>query len=495
MLSIKNLAHIVNAKNISEINANLSFADKIFTSVSTDNRTCKDNALFVAIKGERFDGHEFIAHNSCVAIVNRRILTIPNSVVQIIVEDTLIALQKLANYWRNLFSIPIVAVVGSNGKTSVKEMIATIFASNVGAECVCSTSGNFNNDIGLPLSILKLNSGHKLAVFEIGINHPKETKLLASILQPTIAIINNAQREHQEFMVDIDTVALEHSYLLDETKYLKHAVLPIDSQFYNIWEQKCIANNIEIYGFGLHNIEKITASNNNSNIKYALGILKYDALNKLDISYGFDCTLHVDPQQYHKQIKLKVLGVHNILNALAAMSVASCAGVDVADITMGIQSFEAVKGRLQLSSITVNGTKINLINDTYNANPDSVKAAIDVLGNFSGDSMLVLGDMGEVGTNGKAYHQEVGNYAIDKINTMFTLGDISRSSSEYFYANNANIGINLNNRHFENSNINNLFTAIDDCIMYNSNIKNILIKGSRFMKTERIIEHLQSKFA
>ncbi|MFM2344429.1 MAG: UDP-N-acetylmuramoyl-tripeptide--D-alanyl-D-alanine ligase [Pseudomonadota bacterium] len=448
---------------------------RIFNSVGTDSRKLEDKCLFIALKGDNFDAHDFIHtldKNKVVGVVVEKHIK-NTDIPQLIVADAKKALQKLANHWRNQFDIPIVGVVGSNGKTTVKEMIYSTFQYNewlyLNRDQAIATQGNLNNDIGLPLSILRLKPYHKLAVFELGMNHPQETILLSKILQPTIAIINNAQREHQEFMQTVEMVAIEHGYLLEETNRLQYAVLPYDSPFYAQWKKQCDKNNIKVKSFGFNKDADIHSLN-------------------ADVSCKFN--INLDNQEFN----LQTIGLHNASNALAAIAVAKCADVPINVIVHGLENFTGVKGRLQKSSIKFidienkDVKEILLINDTYNANPDSVKAAIDVLSTMTTPehkTLLVLGDMGEVGENGAEFHTEIGEYAKqNKINAVYTLGSLAQNIGKAFYAENST---DVEKYSFEK--IQDLFDLL---AKEYQNFNTILIKGSRFMKMERVVEYLHS---
>ncbi len=437
-----------------------------FHNVCIDSRKLEEKSLFIALKGDHFDAHDFIhtldKNKVTAVVVDRHIIN--TDIPQIIVQDTKKSLQKLANYWRNQFDIPIVGVVGSNGKTTVKEMIYSIFQYNewlyLNRDQAIATQGNLNNDIGLPLSILKLKPYNKLAVFELGMNHPQETVLLASILQPTIAVINNAQREHQEFMQNVEMVAAEHGYLLEETSRLKHAILPYDSEFYPQWEKQCIKNNVKVSSFGFNSDASFYTLNAQINGKFNVNI-------------------------HNQEFNLQVMGMHNVSNALAAIAAAYRAGVDMKVIAHGLNNFTGVNGRLQKTILNLEIKQINIINDTYNANPDSVKAAIDVLASLEHKTLLILGDMGEVGARGQDFHQEIGEYAKAKnIDEVYTLGELAKHTATAFYKNEK-----------EYININQLsFTKIEDLFVILSRnfhrFNTILIKGSRFMQMERVVEYL-----
>ena len=344
----------------------------------TDSRSVQPGDLFVAIKGERFDAHDFladVARAGAAAVVASRV---PDGfeTPALIVPDTRIALGELAAAWRRRFAIPVVAVTGSNGKTTVKEMISAIFAEAVGAESRLATAGNFNNDIGLPLTLFRLKDGDRLAVLELGMNHPGETAYLARIAQPTVAVINNAQREHQEFMVSVAAVAQEHSAVLAALADDGVAVFPAESEFASMWRE--IAGKRRVLDFALDARAAVSG--------------RYDVATRV---------LRVTSPAGEFSLTLPLLGEHNARNALAAIACALGAHVDIGSIVRALEGFSAVKGRLQVSTLSKGPLAgVTLIDDTYNANPDSVLAAIDVLASTPAPRVLVLGDMGEVGDNG-----------------------------------------------------------------------------------------------
>ena len=451
--------------NISEVAAQSHPID----SISTDSRSIEGGSLFIALKGERFDAHQFLgavsAAGASAALIDDE-LACPNQLPAVCVADTRIGLGNFAKAWRQQFTLPLVVVTGSNGKTTVKEMIAAIFSAAVGKEAALITSGNLNNDIGLPLTVLRLREHHRLAVIELGMNHPGETAYLTHIAKPTIALINNAQREHQEFMETVDAVAREHADAIAALPVDGIAVFPADSPFSADWCKK--ANGRHIIDFALNGPAAVSGS------------LSEDGRLEIKTSDGMI------------KVRLSVLGEHNLRNALAATAVALAAKVDLDVIRMGLESFQAVSGRMMANQL---GACL-LIDDSYNANPDSVRAAIDALSQASQTTCLVLGDMGEVGSKGPEFHYEVGAYAAARgIAHLWALGEQTQSSVRGFNEFNKRTGSSNAAIHFDT--VDRLNTHVLTTITLLSAEASpskpyaVLVKGSRFMRMERVVMALQ----
>ncbi len=375
------------------------------------------------------------------------------------VADTRAALGALARGWRRRFTMPLVAVTGSNGKTTVKEMISSIFAAAVGEPARLATAGNFNNDIGLPLTLFRLSAAHRLAVVELGMNHPGETQLLSRIAEPTVAVVNNAQREHQEFMATVEAVALEHASVIHALNPDGVAVYPADDAYAGIWRVAATGN--RIIDFALNSDERIT-----------------DAA----VTGTFDGSLlSIDTPEGHIDVLLQVLGAHNAHNALAATAAALAAGVPLDAIKRGLEAFGAVKGRLQVKRAVLGALAgAVVIDDTYNANPDSMRAAIDVLAARPSPRVLVMGDMGEVGDEGPAFHREIGAYAKESgIDALYAIGAASRDACAAY-------GPAAHHVDDVGALIAQLQQAGFDARA------TFLVKGSRFMQMERVVDALTS---
>jgi UDP-N-acetylmuramoyl-tripeptide--D-alanyl-D-alanine ligase len=417
----------------------------------------ESGALFVALRGERFDAHDFLAQAfsaGAVAAVVQEGLDLPAEVSGLPllhVADTKQALGALARHWRSRFSIPVIAISGSNGKTTVKEMIAATMYAQFGSEHVLATKGNLNNDIGVPLTLLRLRDQHYAAVIELGINHPGETRLLAGFTQPTVGLINNAQREHQEFLNSVQEVAEEHADLFALLPDDGIAVINADDRFADCWRSAAAGR--RSITFGLNKTSTVHS-------KYQLN------------NFGADLELHCDGNSI--DITSNAAGLHNVYNAIAAAAASYAAGVDLEAIKTGIESFAPVKGRMERKPARHGGT---LIDDTYNANPDSVRAAIDVLASMPAPRILALGDMGEVGSHGEAFHAEIGQYAREAgLEVVFTLGELSHVTTNTF---------GKPAEHFRS--VEKLIESID---VHLKSQPTVLIKGSRFMRMERVVDAL-----
>jgi UDP-N-acetylmuramoyl-tripeptide--D-alanyl-D-alanine ligase len=426
--------------------------DAAFEGVSTDSRQVADGALFVALRGETFDAHDFLdqvaARNVAAVVVEKLPENFP--LPALIVPDTLAALGRIGYAWRSQFAMPVIGVTGSNGKTTVKEMIASILAAAFGEEARLATQGNLNNEIGVPLTVMRLTGAHKAAVVELGMNHPGEIARLAAIAAPTVALVNNAQREHQEFMHTVEAVARENGSVLQALPAGGVAVFPGDDEYTALWRE--LAGGREVLTFGLGEACDVRAAYTPN-------------------SFGSD--LQVSAPQGQFNIKLSAAGEHNVRNALAACACALAAGIPVDAIVRGLEAFAPVSGRLQRKQ-AANGATV--IDDSYNANPDSVRAAIDVLAQSAAPRILVLGDMGEVGTQGPQFHEEIGAYAASRgIETVLVTGALARHMT------------GSGAQHFEQ--FDDLLAALDKQLGSKSDAT-VLVKGSRFMKMERVVQHL-----
>ena len=431
--------------------ARLVGADVAFGGVSTDSRKVDAGALFVALRGETFDAHDFLDQVAARDVAAVVVSTLPEgwTLPAIVVPDTLVALGRIAHAWRTQFAIPLIGVTGSNGKTTVKEMIAAILAAAVGEPARLATQGNLNNEIGVPLTLFRLTASHRAAVVELGMNHPGEIGRLAAIAAPTVGLVNNAQREHQEFMHTVEAVALENGAVLQALAPSGVAVFPGDDIYTGLWRGLAAC---DVITFGLSDDCDVRAS-------YT--------------SNGFGSDLQVNARGAQFTIALAAAGEHNVRNALAAIACALGAGIDQDAIVRGLEAFAPVGGRLQQKQAT-NGATV--IDDTYNANPDSMRAAIDVLAAYPAPRILVVGDMGEVGAQGKEFHEEIGAYANARgIETVLATGELAR----HLAASGA--------QHYEQ--FDELLAALDEKLGSNTEAT-VLVKGSRFMKMERVVQHL-----
>ncbi|WP_255534917.1 UDP-N-acetylmuramoyl-tripeptide--D-alanyl-D-alanine ligase [Polynucleobacter sp. Nonnen-W13] len=439
--------------------------------IGSDSRQIESGELFIALAGERFDAHDFlddvIKAGASAALISQK-EKCPTNLAAVCVQDVKQGLGELAKAWRAQFSIPVALVTGSNGKTTVKEMIASIFKVAAGEERTLVTKGNLNNDIGLPLTLLRMRSTDRLAVIELGMNHPGETAELAVITQANIALINNAQREHQEFMATVEAVAKEHAAALSSLPKDGVAVFPADSEFSDVWYQAAAGR--KVIDFAL-----------STNSTFASA----SVTGKLLLSGKIEITTELSKIE----IQLNTLGSHNVRNALAASAVAIGAGLSLEQIKAGLELFVPVNGRMQSKPLNTGRT---LIDDSYNANPDSVRAAIDVLKQSGNTSWLVLGDMGEVGDQGPSFHEEVGAYAAEQgVSKLFALGEQCKFAVQAFNES-EKFSPASSATHF--STLDQLLEELNEALADQESSQqlhlDILVKGSRFMRMERVVQAL-----
>jgi UDP-N-acetylmuramoyl-tripeptide--D-alanyl-D-alanine ligase len=431
--------------------------------VHSDTRTLRAGDLFVALKGERFDGHDMLAvakSQGAVAAVAERGLA-EAGLAGLQVADTQQALEQLAAAWRARLHLPLIAVTGSNGKTTVTQMIASILRAGLGGGAF-ATEGNYNNHIGVPLTLLRLRQDdacwHRAGVVELGMNHPGEIALLARITQATIALVNNAQREHQEFMASVEAVARENGAAIEALGSAGTAVYPADDVHAPLWHQ--LAGARPQLTFALQGAADVTA----------------DVLWVSDEA-GEHWALVLHTPAGAAALALRLAGRHNLKNALAATACALAAGATLDAVKRGLEAFEPVKGRSQMKAATLHGVRVALVDDSYNANPDSVRAAIEVLAAMQAPRLLVLGDMGEVGDRGPAFHAEVGAYARERgIDHLWCAGLQSADAAHAF---------GPEARHF--ADVPALIAARQDLPA----VASVLVKGSRFMRMERVVQALQ----
>ena len=427
--------------------------------VHSDTRSLQPGDLFVALKGERFDAHDFLPQAKsagAVAAIAERGL-VEASLPGLQVADTRRALGDLAAAWRRRFHLPLIAVTGSNGKTTVTQMIASVLQAWL-ADSAFATQGNFNNDIGVPLTLLRLRQDehafHRAGVVELGMNHVGEIAQLAAIVEPTVALVNNAQREHQEFMASVEAVAHENGAVIEALGASGVAVFPADDAFAPLWH--AMAGTRPMLTFALQGAADVTAQ---------------------AVWAGDQWSVAMQSPAGAAAFSLHVAGVHNVKNALAAAACALAAGCPLDAIARGLETFAPVKGRSQVKSFSRDGKAVTLVDDSYNANPDSVRAAIDVLAALPAPRWLVLGDMGEVGNEGPAFHREVGAYARERgIDALWTAGELSLHASTAFGA----------ARHF--ASVGELINALPQAPASAA----VLVKGSRFMKMEQVVAALMT---
>lgn len=443
------------------ITARTMNADNAFTSVFSDSRAVEVGGLFVALRGEHFDGHGFvadaIAQGAAAAMVDETwVAANPASDLPLlVVGDTRLALGLLAAAWRSRFTIPLIAVTGSNGKTTVKDMCAAIMSAQVGEGRVLATSGNFNNDIGLPLTLLRLRDEHRAAVIEMGMNHAGEISYLTRLAHPTVAVVNNAQRAHLEGLGSIAAVARAKGEIFEGLDPAGSAIINADDAHADIWRE--LAAGRRVVTFGIEQAADVSC------------LIDHGAAPVPRI------TLRTPKGE--AEFELHLPGCHNVMNALSASATCLAAGATLAAITQGLSAYRGAKGRLQRKP-GQNGAL--LIDDTYNANPDSMRAAIDVLSQLPGKRIFVMGDMGEVGDAGHQFHDELGGYAKSQgIDLLFCLGSLSAAAAHNFGNNGTHFGC-----------IEDLIRAVRSELDASTTV---LVKGSRFMRMERVVEALGEK--
>ncbi len=436
-----------------ELDAQFIGDDMNFHQVSIDSRKLRDGALFVAIEGENFDGNDYVAdahaRGAAGALVSRQVeVPLP----QLKVPDTRVAFGQMARAWRDNFPIPVVAVTGSNGKTTVKELIASILKCR---RKICVTQGNLNNDIGVPLTIMELEDGHEALVVELGASHSGEIDYLSGLVQPTVGVITNAYAAHLEGFDSVAGVAAAKGELLDHLPSVGTAVINIDDDFCADWRARSHAETVLTFGLG----------------PGADCTIVGDIIAEIS---GSQFTMRL-PEGEQVEIDLPLFGQHNVLNALAAATAASALGTIAEDIVKGLNAAHAVKGRLNFLRGR-GGTAI--IDDSYNANPASVRAALDYLARANGTRVLVLGDMAELGAGANEMHREIGQYATQRCDELLTVGPLSRYAADAFGA---------PGRSFED--IDALSEALEALLAEDVTI---LVKGSRVMGLDQLVGLLKS---
>lgn len=419
------------------------------TRVHSDTRSLQPGDLFVALKGDTFDANTLLAQaqaSGAVAALCHPGYALPG-LPCIEVDDTLAALGTLATGWRAQFSLPLIAVTGSNGKTTVTQMVASILRA-AQPDATLATQGNYNNAIGVPLTLLRLRAHHRLAVVELGMNHPGEIAQLAAMARPTVALVNNAQREHLEFMQTVEAVAQENGSVLAALPADGVAVFPADDSFANLWRSMAAPR---------------------SCVPFAVGAAEVCADAPVWAHGAWQ--VHARTPAGTLDYALHIAGLHNVKNSLAAAACALAAGVPLAAIAQGLAAFEPVKGRSKALVVQMGGRSLTVVDDSYNANPDSVQAAIAVLAALPGPRLLVLGDMAEVGDQGPQFHAEAGAQAQRcGIEQVLTLGALTQHLTPFGAT------------HFDS--IDALLAAVQTQLPH---VASVLVKGSRFMQMERVV--------
>lgn len=427
-------------------------ADADVLRVSTDSRTMQPGDLFIALRGDTFDGGAFAAQalqQGAAGVVLDRTQA-PELAEAIRVDDTRLALGKLAAAWRKRFSLPVVAVTGSNGKTTVKEMLAAILRMEAGSDAaVLHTEGNLNNDIGVPLMLLRLRETHQYAVFEMGMNHAGEIDYLTRLARPDVAVVNNAMTAHIGFLGSVENIARAKGEIFNGLSAAGIAVFNADDPHAWLWRESNAQRSVT--DFGLSQPATVRGRYQPAEYGSALTLVLPNAT--LDIA-------------------LQVPGEHNVMNALAAATAAFALDISYRSVVAGLSGFAGVKGRLQRKAALHGST---FIDDTYNANPDSAKAALLVLAQHAGKKILVLGDMGELGGDAAAMHAQIGLAArAAGIDRLLALGELTKETVGAFGA---------GAMHFER--IQELLAELENELTPQTTV---LVKGSRFMQMERVVQ-------
>jgi UDP-N-acetylmuramoyl-tripeptide--D-alanyl-D-alanine ligase len=429
-----------------------------FSGVSTDSRSVAAGDLFVALQGERFDGHGYIgeaAKRGAVAAMTSQAVLPPlwgrageGDIPTVVVDDTRLGLGRLAGYWRRKHTLPLVALTGSNGKTTVKEMLASILEAHCGSrDAVLATRGNLNNDIGMPLTVLGLREQHRFAVIEMGMNHAGEIGYLTRIARPSVAVVNNAHRAHVGILGSVEAIAHAKGEIYVGLGAGGIAVVNEDDPFAPYW--KTLNEGRRIVTFGLNDNADVRATSSGGQVRI---VTPADAF----------------------VVTLQVSGEHNLRNALAACAAAHALEIPPQAMQDGLNHFTGVPGRLQRRR-AASGAWV--IDDSYNANPESMRAAIRVLAAEGGRKVFVMGDMGELGAGGDQMHAEVGAFARESgIDALITLGTASRMASEAF---------GPGALHFVE-----MAPALEAARREALSGATILVKGSRFMQMERVADAL-----
>lgn len=434
-----------------DLQARLVGVDRAFSGVTTDSRVVRSGQLYVALKGDRFDGHEYagdaVNAGAVGCVVDHEC---EGGFSQVLVDDTRLALGSLARLWRSRFLIPVIGVTGSNGKTTVKEMIASVLGQT---KKVLATRGNLNNDIGLPLTLFNLSADHQVAVVEMGANHPGEIDYLTSIAKPDVAVLTNAGPAHLEGFGSLEGVARAKGEMFTRLSAKGTAIINRDDDFFDLWKDMAAGKNIVTFG--------------------------------LDESADFHARREPSSQMVGEKftlctpvgeapVRLALAGVHNTRNALAAAAACFAVGYELGDIVAGLEQVEPVSGRLQFNRVASGAL---VCDDTYNANPVSLKAAMETLADMPGTPWLVLGDMGELGPDAERLHRESGALARKLgVQRLFGFGRLCAVAVEAF---------GEGGQHFTelDSLLKTLLAGIgpEHCV---------LVKGSRAMRMERVVQAL-----
>ena len=439
---------------IAPLSAELVGDDVAFAAVSTDSRAIAPGQLFVALSGPRFDGHDYLAEvaakGAVAALVERRVAEV--GLPQLVVANTRVALGQLGALNRDAFGGPLVAITGSSGKTSVKEMLASILRAAHGADAVLATRGNLNNELGVPLTLLELAPQHQAAVIELGASGLGEIAYTVSLARPDVSLITNAGTAHVGEFGGPDKIVEAKGEILDGLTSQGIAVLNLDDAAWPVWQQRAAGK--RILRFALADAEADFYSQ-------AIGQDERGCVNFILVGPGGSMP-----------VQLNLLGRHNVANALAAAAAAHAVGIGSEHVVAGLQALQPVAGRGVAQML---GNGVRLIDDSYNANPASIRAATDVLAAFPGRTLLVLGDMGELGSWAEQSHTEVGRHAAGKVDALLAVGPLMKHAVEAFGA---------GGRHFADQ------QELIEALRLEQGNTTILIKGSRSAAMDKVVAAL-----
>jgi UDP-N-acetylmuramoyl-tripeptide--D-alanyl-D-alanine ligase len=425
------------------------------SGVSTDTRTLKPGDLFVALEGPNFDGHHFIdqakAKGAACALVMHGRTETAREITTLSVPDTKLALGMLAKWWREKLNPTVIAITGSNGKTSTKEMLAAILGEKFGSQHVLATFGNLNNDIGVPLTLLRLNHEHQFAVIELGMNHTGEIRTLINFAKPDVAIITNIGTAHIGELGSREAIAEAKTEIFENLPSDGMAFINEDDAYSEFCKKRATSGSIVTFGTSI-------------DAQYRGLLTEFASKRQVDFQ----------SPEGRFSFNLKSDATHFAKNAIAASAIAVHLGVDAQSIQNALENFEGVKGRFKIS-ILANG--VRLIDDSYNANPDSMVAALEGLASYDGKKIAVLGDMGELGEFATIAHKSLGSTIRDlKIDILFGMGELTRETIRAF---------GPTGKHF-----NNVDELTNSLALEISSGGTVLVKGSRFMKMEKVCEYL-----
>ena len=435
------------------LNARLVGQDREFRGCSTDSRKLNSGELFIALRGQRFDGHDFVMEAERAGAGAALVEAAPPSATLplLLVPDTRKAMGALAAHWRARFDIPVIAITGSNGKTTVKELVSSILSRRAP---VSATRGNLNNDIGVPITLFALGEEHRFAVVEMGANHKGEIAYLTRMARPTVAVITQCAPAHLEGFGSIEGVARAKAEIFEGLPAGGTAVINADDHYADLW--RGTGTGLRRLSFGMDRPADVTVRD-------------------LRPDFGFEqARFTLVTPRGAVDVMLPLPGRHNIMNALAAAACAEAVGVSLEEIRSGLESMRPVKGRLQSKP---GFRRSRILDDSYNANPASLRAALDVLREYPGRRWLVLGDMGELGLDAADMHHDAGEAAREcGVEQLFAFGDLSRKAAE---------GFGAGARHF--ASLEDLVRAVRAELAPEVTV---LVKGSRAMAMERIVDAL-----